>query len=203
MKVFGIKEGEELVRAARNAIELYISNPRFDRSLIKDSIRGFSQRYGVFVTLEYGPTRTLRGCIGFANPVSTLANDVVEAALAAAFEDPRFVSVSHKELDDLTVEISILSGSHPLRAKGKERADEVVVGKDGLIARYGVSSGLLLPIVAVNEHWDSKRFLEEACAKAGLPRTYWSHPEVNIYKFETQIFREEAPRGKIMEIKLE
>jgi hypothetical protein len=203
MRIFNQKEGEELVRAARYAIELYLSNPKFDRNVIKSSIKEFRQRYGVFVTLEYGPTRTLRGCVGFPNPVSILSNDLIEAALAAAFGDPRFVPVSHKELDDLTIEISILSEAKPLASEGKNREKEVMVGKDGLIVRYGISSGLLLPIVAVQERWDSKRFLEEVCFKAGLKRDYWARPGVNIYKFETQVFREDTPRGRIVEVKLE
>ena len=202
MKVFSLKEGEELVKAARYTIELYISNPSFDRDLIKSTLRGFVHKYGVFVTLEYGPTRTLRGCIGFPNPVSTLSNDIVEAALGAAFEDPRFVPVSHKELDDLTVEVSILSEAHQIKVSGIGRMDEIKVGRDGLIVRYGISSGLLLPIVAVEQKWDSRTFLEEVCVKAGLPRSYWSHPGVSIYKFETQVFREETPRGRIIEVKL-
>jgi hypothetical protein len=203
VKVFGQKDGEELVKAARYAIELYLSNPHFDRKIIEGSIKEFRQKYGVFVTLEYGPTRVLRGCVGFPEPVTILSNDIVEAALAAAFGDPRFVPVSQSELDDLTVEISILTPAKPLASKGKEREGEVIVGKDGLIVRYGATSGLLLPIVAVEERWDSKRFLEEVCFKAGLQKDYWMRPGVNIYKFETQVFREDTPKGKIIEVKLE
>lgn len=202
MNAYTQQDGTELVRAARNAIELYLTSSNFDKRVIKESIKRFSDRRGVFVTLEHYPTRTLRGCIGFPVPVSALWNDLVEAALAAAFEDPRFVSVSHPELEHLIVEVSILSEQQPLPDSASGRKKGIVVGRDGLVVKYGVHSGLLLPIVAVEQGWGAERFLEEVCAKAGLPKGYWTQPNVKIYKFETQLFREESPNGRVIETEM-
>jgi hypothetical protein len=202
MNVYTLQEGTELVTAARSAIELYLTNPNFNKRMIMESIKKFTDKKGVFVTLEHYPTRTLRGCIGFPMPVASVCDELVEAALAAAFEDPRFVSVSKPELEHLVAEVSILSEQKELMGAAAAREKEVVIGKDGLVVRYGVHSGLLLPIVAVEQGWDAKQFLEEACLKAGLPKGYWSQPNVKIYKFETQVFREESPNGRVTEVNL-
>ena len=200
MNVYTMEEGAELVRAARNAIDLYLTSANFDRRVVKESIRKFGQKRGIFVTLEHYPTRTLRGCIGFPIPVSSVWNDLVEAALAAAFEDPRFVSVSKPELEHLIVEVSVLSEQKELPTTAAARKKDVIIGKDGLVVKYGVHNGLLLPIVAVEQGWNAERFLEEVCGKAGLPKSYWTQPNVKIYKFETQIFREESPNGSVIEV---
>lgn len=196
-----MRDGEKLVKAARNSIELFIMNPHFNKKMVKNNLDEFEHPHGVFVTLEHYPTKELRGCIGFPRALAPLRESLVEAAIAAAFEDPRFVSVSKQELEDLLVEVSVLSSPVPIVGTQKKRLDSVKVGRDGLMVQYGHYSGLLLPIVAVEQKWDKKQFLEETCVKAGLPPNYWSQPNVKLYKFETQLFREETPRGKVMEVK--
>ncbi|MCL5100326.1 MAG: TIGR00296 family protein [Candidatus Marsarchaeota archaeon] len=201
MREYSIEDGKTMVQAARSAIELYIRNPKFDKSMVEKELSKFRQRHGVFVTLYYHPSEQLRGCVGFPRPVNAVSHDLVEAALAAAFEDPRFVPMSTNELDDTAIEVSILSDPVPLKGSAMTRLKNVVVGRDGLIVEYGVYSGLLLPIVAVEQHWDAERFLREVCVKAGLPETYWTQANVNLYKYETQVFREEKPNGEIIEVK--
>ena len=126
---------------------------------------------------------------------------LVEAAVAAAFKGPRFVSISRKELDDLLVEISILSSPVEVAGNEKARLGAVNVPGDGLMIEYGHYSGLLLPIVAVEQKWGKKRFLEETCRKAGLHENYWAQQNVRLYKFETQVFTEESPGGDVIEEK--
>ena len=203
MEVLSLEDGSRLVSAARSAVELFIRNPHFDKSMVRQHTKGLDYSHGIFVTIEYYPTKTLRGCIGFPRTAGSIGDSVIDAAIAAATEDPRFVPVSHHELGELTFEVSVLSEPIPVKNGEKERLRAVKVGRDGLIIEYGLYSGLLLPIVAVEENWDKKRFLEETCVKAGLPREYWKQPNVNLYRFETQIFREETPNGKIIEVKLE
>ena len=203
MHLYGIKQGQELVKAARNSIELFLMNPHFEKRLVQDSIAHFSERHGVFVTLEHYPTKELRGCIGFPSAVAPLNESIIDAAIAAAFEDPRFVPVSKKELEDLTVEISILSKLEPVNGDISFRLSAIKVGRDGLVVEYGTHSGLLLPIVAVDQHWNAKEFLEQACEKAGIRTNYWQQPNVNVYRFQTQVFREDAPLGKVSEVVLE
>ena len=195
-------EGKALVTAARMSIEQYIKNPTFDHSQIKGGIRNFNRNDGIFVTLEKYPSKELRGCIGFPWDGALINDTLVEATIAAAFQDPRFDPVSKKELDKLTIEISILSQPVIIDGNASKRKASVKVGRDGLIVEYGVYSGLLLPIVPVERGWDVNRFMEETCMKAGLPETYWRQQNVRLWKFESQIFREEAPGAKVIEVNL-
>lgn len=201
MHVYGAEQGEKLVKAARNAIELSIINPYFDSKIVKKNLKEFEKQHGVFVTLEHYPTMSLRGCIGFPRAVEPLGESIVNSAIAAAFEDPRFVSVSERELDELIVEVSILSNPVKVDGNSRRRMDSIKVGRDGLLIEYGLHSGLLLPVVAVQYNMSKKSFLEAVCEKAGIHTDYWAQPNVKLYKFETQVFREETPRGKVIEVK--
>ena len=203
MHVLSLDEGEELVSAARRVIGGYLDNrERFDPERIAFNLHkpSFGKRLGVFVTLSHFPTGELRGCVGYKRPTNRLGYELVYAALSAAFGDPRFVPISHKELEHLTIEISLISEPVPLPKKPTMRARAVRIGRDGLVAEYGIYSGLLLPQVAVENSMDADEFLEEVCRKANLPGEYWKQPNIRIYKFETQIFKEEAPNGKVTEI---
>ncbi len=203
MNIYSLAEGAQLVKAARNAIELYMRNPHFNKKIVEQSISHLNDQYGVFVTIESYPTKELRGCIGFPLAVGPISSSLVEAALGAAFEDPRFVPLSLEELDDVTIEVSILSKPEELPTDYKKRLESIKIGRDGLLIEYGFYSGLLLPIVPVEQKWGKEQFLEETCIKAGLPTSYWKRDDVKLYKFETQIFREEEPGGRIIEVKLE
>ncbi len=201
MRAYSLDDGNVLVRSARSVIELYLKNPKFDKAIVSGELSRFNQKHGVFVTLYYTPSDQLRGCIGFPRPANGVGHDLVEAALSAAFEDPRFVPLSLRELDETTVEVSILSEMTPVGGGAASRLRAVKVGCDGLMVQYGIYSGLLLPIVAVEQRWTARRFLDETCVKAGLPETYWTQKSVNLYKYETQVFREEKPNGKVIEVK--
>ncbi|MCL5093277.1 MAG: TIGR00296 family protein [Candidatus Marsarchaeota archaeon] len=202
MHIYTLQEGRKLVNAARAAIELRIKNPMFKPDIVESSISEFDEKTGVFVTIEHYPTKTLRGCIGFIKSEEPLKKTLVQASLAAAFEDPRFVRISGPELDESTIEVSILSKLEIVDDGEKTRLEAIRAGRDGTLIEYGSYSGLLLPIVAVERKWDSRRLLDETCAKAGLPKEYWKQKNVKLYKFQTQIFREDAPNGKIIEIRL-
>ena len=104
-------------------------------------------------------------------------------AVAAAFEDPRFSPVTADELKELDVEISVLT---PFRKI--ENIEEIQVGVHGLYMKKGFYSGLLLPQVATEYHWDRKTFLEQTCRKAGLPSTAWQDKDIEIYIFSADIF---------------
>lgn len=201
MHVYNAEEGEQLVNAARSSIELFITNPHFHKSTVKDTLSSFEKPHGLFVTLEHYPTKSIRGSMGFPRAVASLGESLVDAAIAAAFEDARFVSVSRHELDDLLIEVSILSALTKVTGTERKRLEAIEVGKDGIMVEYGFKSGLLLPEMALQSKWSKKQFLEEACKKAGIHHNYWSQPNVSLYKFETQTFREEEPRGKVLEIK--
>ncbi len=203
INAYSPEEGEELVKAARLAVATYVSSAKFSRWIVEDKLGKFRQKHGLFVTLEHYPTRTLRGCIGYPIAAKQVKDTVIDAAIAAATSDPRFRPVSHMELDHLVVEVSVLSHPEPISADAPEGIiRQVRVGRDGLMIRHGFNSGILLPIVAAEQGWDSEEFLENVAAKAGLDEGRWKSPGVSLHKFTAQVFRERSPGGTIEELHL-
>src|SRR5581483_10676829 len=139
-----------------------------------------SEPRGAFTTL-YARGR-LRGCVGYPTPVLPLYRTVIETARAAALEDPRFRPVTPEEAGDLRISISVLSPLAPIRA------DEVEVGRHGLVVSDGIRRGLLLPQVPVEHGWDRMTFLEQTCRKAGLHDDAWRNRDITIEAFTAEVF---------------
>jgi AmmeMemoRadiSam system protein A len=108
---------------------------------------------------------------------------VVQMAAAAATRDPRFGPVQPEEVDELSVELSVLSPFEPVAGIG-----EVETGRHGLMIRGRGRSGLLLPQVATQLGWDAGEFLAATCRKAGLPDQAWADPDVTVERFEAEVF---------------
>ena len=132
-------------------------------------------------------------------PDKKLSHGIIDAAIAAATEDPRFSPVKINELSDIVFEVTVLTPPveiaviDPIEYLGK-----IKVGRDGLIIRHSFSSGLLLPQVPVEYDWSVEEFLQHTCEKAGLARDTWKNESVKIEKFEGIIFKEETPNGVIV-----
>jgi uncharacterized protein len=186
-----------LVSLARSTIDEYLSTGKRKLPERKDGV--LSEKRGVFVTLETYPSMELRGCIGYPMPIKELALSVVDCALSAAFDDPRFPALEKSELAGTVVEISVLTVPEVIKVKSPEDyVKRIKVGRDGLIIHYGYASGLLLPQVPIEWNWDEKEFLCQVCEKAGLPRNMWQSPSASISAFSAQVFCEERPNGKVV-----
>ncbi|MCS7117382.1 MAG: TIGR00296 family protein [Thaumarchaeota archaeon] len=199
--------GEEaaagLIRVARGAIESVFKGAGPDE-LRFPAVFSEVVRRGVFVTLYTYPEMELRGCIGYPRPVDRLEVITARAAIAAAFYDPRFPPLEIDELKRVVLELSVLSPLELIRVDDRRRiAEEVTVGRHGLIIEYGDASGLLLPQVAVEHGWDAHEFLINVCLKAGLPPTTYLDPESNVYRFEAELYIEERPYGPVRRLRLE
>jgi AmmeMemoRadiSam system protein A len=142
-------------------------------------------RRGAFVTLR--KSGELRGCIGHPHGDRPVAEVVCDMAVAAALEDPRFPPVTADELEEITVEVSVLT---PPRRLSPVDPAAVAVGRHGLILRHRGAAGLLLPQVAVEHGFDAVAFLEAVCRKAGLRAGAWRHPEAEVLIFEAEVFGE-------------
>jgi AmmeMemoRadiSam system protein A len=140
---------------------------------------------GAFVTLHHHGQ--LRGCIGYIESPEPLADIVRSAAVKAAFQDPRFPHLTRSEFHGVLIEISVLTP--PMHISD---LNAIEVGRDGLIVELGFARGLLLPQVAVEQGWDRMRFVENTCAKAGLPRDAWMDPASRIFAFQADVFSENA-----------
>jgi len=196
-KELSLKQGQELVRLARKSIEYALASGKGLSEICGD--KALLEERGVFVTLHTFPEKGLRGCIGFPYPVKPLWQAVSQAAIEAAFNDPRFPAVRAGEMEKVVLEVSVLTKPEEIEGKRKKVFEKIEVGKDGLIVQKGRHSGLLLPQVATEQGWDAKTFLEQCCAKAGLMENMWQSSETLILKFQAQIFSEAEPNGNIEE----
>ena len=186
--------------AARESIANYLSTKKVQVPKIIASDSRFDTPMGCFVTLkENDSEKTLRGCIGFAEPVYALSFAISNAAVAAAVDDPRFPPIrSEKELDELLVEVSILTPPQLVSTKTqKELPSKIEVGKDGLIMKWTFGSGLLLPQVATEYGWGAEEFLCNLSMKAGATPDQWLVPGTQIFKFQALVFSELAPNGSV------
>ena len=173
------KDKDTLLDIVKKAIVAKVNNKDIPKLTVdSETLR---EKRGAFVTLK--KQGHLRGCIGYIKPVKALGETVQEMAIAAAFHDPRFPSLTPDEVRDLTFEISVLS---PL--KRIKDINEIEVGKHGLYVVRAYKSGLLLPQVAVEYEWDRETFLKETCYKAGLPPQAWMDKETEIYIFSADYF---------------
>lgn len=141
---------------------------------------------GAFVSLHR--RGNLRGCIGTFASDHPIVSTVRDMAVAAASSDPRFSPVEDRELDDLDLEVSVLSPRRLVTS-----IDDIQVGVHGLSIARGTHRGVLLPQVASRYGWDRETFLEETCRKAGLPADAWKDPATRIESFTAEVFAEDDP----------
>ena len=135
-----------------------------------------NQKCGAFVSLhKHGH---LRGCIGHFGEDYPLHEIVAEMARAAAFEDPRFMPVTRDELNDLDIEISVLT---PMRRI--QSLDEFELHRHGIYIKKGYRSGTFLPQVADEVNWTKEEFVGHCSQdKAGLGWDGWKDAELYVYE---------------------
>jgi len=174
------KERRKLLEIARRSVEEFVRHGKEPTLEVKEG--RLTELGAAFVTLE--KNGRLRGCIGYTTPEKPLYQTVSECAVLAATQDPRFPRLSQDELQEIEIEISVLS---PL--KKVDSIDEIVVGLHGLYINKDGHRGLLLPQVAVEWKWNRRAFLENVCRKSGLPIDAWKEG-AQIYVFSAEIFGE-------------
>ncbi|HEB71616.1 MAG TPA: AmmeMemoRadiSam system protein A [Nitrospirae bacterium] len=174
-------EKKILLSAARRAItteaEGQIFEPQTD-----DVPPGLLDRRGVFVSLH--KDGKLRGCIGFPGAVKQLYDAVISASLSAAFKDPRFSPVTCDELDQIEIEISVLTPPAPV-----DSWEDIKLGTHGVILRKRGLQALFLPQVAVEQKWDLAATLSHLSVKAGFKENDW-RKDTEFEVFEAIVFKE-------------
>jgi uncharacterized protein len=198
-KHVSLESGVQLVLLARKAITSYLSNHEIIKppsGISEDLLR----KSGAFVTLNsIKPVRELRGCIGFPYPEQRLVDAVIQGAIYAATEDPRFPPLSLREFtDSVVIEITVLTSPRTLKTDDRKSLPTLIqVGRHGLVVEGRGTSGLLLPQVALEWKWDAPEFLMNCCLKAGLPPDSWLLDDIEVKVFEGEIFGEDKPQGEI------
>lgn len=140
-----------------------------------------NMKRGVFVTLR--KNGELRGCIGDMSGDRPLGTAVGAMALQAAFNDTRFRPVTEQELSQIEIEISVLTPFKEVKS-----ADDIVLGRDGVIVRKGNRQAVFLPQVATETGWSKQVFLDQLCYKAGLQAGDWKNAQ--LFTFQAVVFSE-------------
>jgi len=193
-------EGTKAVRFARRIIEEHIKHKMKSSQNLGKS---FHEKQGVFVTLHTFPNHELRGCIGIPLPVMTLQDAIIESAQSVT-RDPRFPPLTETELDQIVVELTVLTKPEIITVKQPQDYPlHIELGRDGLIVEQSFYKGLLLPQVPIEQEWDKEEYLSHTCMKAGLLPDAWFDKNTKISKFQGQIFTETKPYGPIKEIHLD
>ncbi len=189
IKILDEENGRFIVHIARQSLEKYILDNDHDSpdlTLLPPELKEFG---ATFVTLTNNGR--LRGCIGHTLARIPLAEDVAQNAVAAA-QDFRFAPVEKTELDDIRLEVTVLT---PFQIVSYQDFDDLIgklrVDIDGVMLTLGQKRALLLPQV-----WKRlpgpTRFLEAIAQKAGIPSQELraSPPTVKVQVFQAQHFAE-------------
>jgi AmmeMemoRadiSam system protein A len=149
----------------------------------------FQEHRGTFVTLTIN--KQLRGCIGNLESTESIMAGIKRNAVNAAFHDPRFAPLKADELNQVGIEISILTEPQPLEYRGsKDLLTKLRPHVDGVILRKGKASATFLPQV-----WEQlpkpEHFLSHLCRKAGLSADTWEKTQLEISTYQVQYFEEE------------
>jgi AmmeMemoRadiSam system protein A len=177
-----------LLRLAREALRVGIEGqqlPPLDLDALSPRLRAPGAS---FVTLTQG--EQLRGCIGTLKQLQPLAEDVRQHAVDAALKDYRFPSVQPEEVDEIVIEISVLTTPQPLDySQGEDLLHLLRPGVDGVIVISGVRRATFLPQV-----WEkvpnAAQFLEMLCEKAFLPSNAWRQGDLQVQTYQVESFHE-------------
>ncbi|MBN1297976.1 AmmeMemoRadiSam system protein B [bacterium] len=178
------EEARRLLAFSRNVLTQYVSSGTTPD--LPDAGRLNRIKRGVFVTLNIGDT--LRGCIGYIEPVATCVEAVRDNTISACARDPRFPPVTLGELDRISIEISVLTPPRSIASP-----EEIVIGTHGIVLEKGPYRSVFLPQVASDQGWDRETTLMYLAMKAGLPTDGWKDAQFDV--FEAQVLHEPDASG--------
>ena len=188
MVIINKEEQKYITTLARNTLESYLKDkktPQINKDMLSEKL---TQKSGCFVTLT--KDSQLRGCIGNILAQKPLYQCIIDNSISTAVHDSRFSTVTYDELDDIHIEVSILSAPQPLEfASPDDLLDKLTPLEDGVVINYGFHKSTYLPQV-----WeqlpDKTEFLTSLCKKDGAPGDCWKKENVKIETYQAQVFGE-------------
>ncbi len=160
------------VRLAADTVTEYITSGRVISAPNGLPREMLESRAGAFVSIH--KNGALRGCIGTIMPTrDTLAEEIISNAISASTRDPRFPPITADELDELEINVDVLTEPEQISSP-----DELDVKRYGVIVSCGFRRGLLLPDL---EGVDSvEQQIGIAMMKGGISRD----DKVTLHRFE-------------------
>ena len=188
--MFTPQQQSYLLSLARRTLERFFAtrevlDPLFQGDDIAEELK---EKCGTFVTLH--KNGELRGCIGHIEPVQETYKDVIDNALAAAFEDTRFLPLKVDELPEIKIEISVLTEPQELKYFSvDDLLAKLTPLRDGVIIRKGNRGATYLPQVWENL-FGKEEFLSSLCEKAGLQADEWRSGSLQVFVYQAEVFSE-------------
>jgi AmmeMemoRadiSam system protein A len=173
-----------VIALAKAAISAALNQPEdFDLENALKTYPVLKEKGAAFVTLNTKSNGQLRGCIGSLQAHRPLYEDIIHNAQAAALGDPRFLPLRAEELDQIKLEVSILSEPQIMPYNDiEDLKNKIVPFQDGVILKLDGRQATYLPQVWEQlAHFDD--FFSSLCLKANLGANCLSeHPEISTYR---------------------
>ena len=176
----------QIIKLAQKAVEKYIKqgekitpSPDLPGRLLKE-------KSGVFVTIKKG--ENLKGCIGTYKPTEeNIAKEIIENAIVAATKDNRFPSITEKELEQLSYEVSLLSEPKMIKKLEELNPEKygVIVKNVSSDSQTSTKAGLLLPNLSGIDTKEEQ--IGMACQKAGIDP---QKENIVVYMFTAKKYNE-------------
>jgi hypothetical protein len=185
---FAAPERKFLLNLARQTLIRVATNGSLPEVNARDVSPKLSETKACFVTLtERG---SLRGCIGHILPQEPLYQAVLDNAQNAAQRDPRFRPVQPNEVDNIRIEVSVLTEPQPLGFTSPEDLlKKLQPYEDGVLLKIGSRGATFLPQV-----WeqipDKTEFLNRLSEKAGCEPSAWRGKETTVSIYHVEAFEE-------------
>jgi len=175
----------ELLAIARRSIVEGFSSAAPLRLQLATFAAALREPAAVFVTLNQNGE--LRGCIGSLQARDPLVQAVADAGFSSAFRDPRFEPLQAADMDQIQIEISVLSALRTCAVDSRaDLLQSLRPGIDGLLIEDQDRRATFLPKV-----WDKipdpEVFIEQLLLKAGLPAGHWSEA-IQVQRYTTLTF---------------
>ena len=190
LHIMNKKNKEYLLKIARRAMQKYFQDEGIFQVEENELFQSLKEKKGTFVTLW--KNNELRGCIGNLESEKPIYQSVIDNCLASALLDPRFTTLKSNELDDIKIEISILSELKKLPNFTDYTSFLKYLNKykPGLLIKKGTYQATFLPQV-----WEdlnsAELFISLLCEKAGLEKDEWKKMDLEIYQYNAEVFKEE------------
>jgi AmmeMemoRadiSam system protein A len=178
-----------LLKLARKAIQKYFQDEGVLQINEDDLPQTLKEKKGTFVTLR--KNNKLRGCIGDLESKKPIYQSVIDNCLASALLDPRFTTLNNNELNDIKIEISVLSALKKLPdfTNSDSFLEYLDKYRPGLLIKKGSHQATFLPQV-----WEdltsTELFISHLCEKAGLDKNKWKKMNLEIYQYSAEVFKE-------------
>jgi len=170
----------EILNAIRNYFEYkLLGNSK--ENLLTDKF--YDNKYGLFVTLH--KLGDLRGCIGLIEGVKPLRDGIIEMADSSAFHDTRFYPLTKDELNEIEIEVSILSPLEEIDSWKK-----INPGEHGVVMLDDFHQAVFLPQVATEQNWNLETMLKNLAMKAGMNSNSYKNDNMRYLIFTATIFSE-------------